>query len=166
MLEPNTEYTQLFCYCPKCGSPIFRSGRAICTDPLQYTYDCGNHGCDWKFIGTENNLIQKIHELAKLKEEYDQTVKADAGKAKLTLVPSQIIWDIARIREYGTNKYHDPENWKKVEKERYKDAAYRHWLAYLEDEDSVDEESGLKHLWHLACNIAFLCEMENWNDKG
>lgn len=96
--------------------------------------------------------------------EYDQTAKADAGKAKLTLVPNQIIWDIARIREYGTNKYHDPDNWKRVEKERYKDAAYRHWLAYLEDEKSVDEESGLEHLWHLACNIAFLCEMENWDD--
>lgn len=94
--------------------------------------------------------------------EYDQTAKADAGKAKLTLVPRQIIWDIARVREYGTAKYHnDPENWKNVEKERYKDAAYRHFLAYLDDEDSVDKESGIKHLYHLACNIAFLCELEN-----
>lgn len=95
----------------------------------------------------------------------DQTAKADNGKAKLTLVPRQIIWDIAKIREYGTNKYHnDPENWKRVEKERYKDAAFRHFLAYLDDEKSVDEESGLEHLWHLACNIAFLCEMERWDD--
>lgn len=93
---------------------------------------------------------------------YDQTAKADAGKAKLTLVPRQIIWDIAKVREYGTAKYHnDPENWKKVEKERYKDAAYRHFMAYLDDENSIDEESGIKHLYHLACNIAFLCEMEN-----
>ena len=96
-------------------------------------------------------------------KEFDQTAKADNGKAKLTLVPRQIIWDIAKIREYGTNKYHnDPENWKRVEKERYKNAAFRHFLAYLDDEKSVDEESGLEHLWHLACNIAFLCEMENW----
>lgn len=92
--------------------------------------------------------------------EKDQNAKADAGKPKLTLVPPQIIWDIARIREYGTKKYGDPNNWKKVEIERYRDAAYRHFLLYLEDPDSVDEESGLKHLWHLACNIAFLCEME------
>lgn len=95
---------------------------------------------------------------------FDQTVKADAGKAKLTLVPRQIIWDIAKIREYGTDKYHDPDNWKKVEIERYKDAAFRHFLAYLDDPSSVDEESGLKHLWHLACNIAFLCEMETKHD--
>lgn len=92
--------------------------------------------------------------------EKDQSAKADAGKPKLTLVPQQIIWDIARIREYGNKKYGDPNNWKKVEIERYRDAAYRHFLLYLEDPDSVDEESGLKHLWHLACNIAFLCDME------
>lgn len=95
---------------------------------------------------------------------FDQNVKADAGKAKLTLVPRQIIWDIARIREYGTDKYHDPDNWKKVEIERYKDAAFRHFLAYLDDPKSVDEESGFMHLWHLACNIAFLCEMEAKHD--
>ena len=90
----------------------------------------------------------------------NQTAKADAGKEQLTLVPRQIIRDIARIREYGNNKYGDPDNWKTVEPERYRDAAFRHWLAYLDDPDGVDEESGLKHLWHLACNIAFLCEME------
>ena len=40
------------------------------------------------------------------------------------------------------------------------DAAFRHFLAYLDEPDGVDKESGLPHLWHLACNIAFLCEME------
>ena len=90
--------------------------------------------------------------------EYNQEVKADAGKARLTLVPRQIIWDIAAIRMYGTAKYHDEDNWKQVETERYKDAMMRHILAYLDSPNSVDEESGLPHLWHAACNIAFLCE--------
>lgn len=90
----------------------------------------------------------------------DQAAKADAGKPRLTLVPRRIIWDIARIREHGTAKYGDPENWKKVEPERYRDAMMRHMLAYLDDPGGVDEESGLPHLWHLACNVAFLCEME------
>jgi hypothetical protein len=102
--------------------------------------------------------IEKIKVVAV--EEPDQTAKADAGKPKLSLVPPQIIRDIAVIREYGNKKYGDPENWKTVEKQRYHDAAYRHWLAYLEDNKSVDSESGLTHLAHLACNIAFLCEME------
>ncbi|MCR4442160.1 MAG: DUF5664 domain-containing protein [Peptococcaceae bacterium] len=89
-----------------------------------------------------------------------KTAKADEGKLRLTLVPRQIIRDIAAIREYGTAKYGDPENWRKVEKERYRDAAFRHFLAYLDDPEGKDEESGLPHLWHLACNISFLCEME------
>lgn len=87
-------------------------------------------------------------------------MKSDAGKPKLTLVPRKIIFDIARIREYGVEKYKDPDNWETVEPERYRDAAFRHFCAYLDDPDGVDEESGLPHLWHLACNIAFLCEME------
>lgn len=91
----------------------------------------------------------------------NQQAKADEGKAQLTLVPRRIIWDIASIRMYGNKKYGDPENWKQVEIERYRDAAFRHFLAYLDDPSGVDEESGLSHLWHLATNIAFLCEMED-----
>lgn len=90
----------------------------------------------------------------------DQTAKADAGKPRLTLVPRRIITAIARVRMYGNEKYHDPENWRQVEPERYRDALFRHLLAYLDDPHGVDDESGLPHLWHLACNVAFLCEME------
>ena len=92
-------------------------------------------------------------------ENQKQDAKHDAGKPRLTLVPRRIIWEIAKIREYGTAKYGDPENWRLVEPQRYRDAAYRHFLAYLDDPDGVDEESGLPHLSHLACNIAFLVEM-------
>ena len=95
----------------------------------------------------------------------DQTAKADSGKLQLTLVPRQILYCIAKVREYGTLKYKDPNNWKRVEPQRYRDAAFRHFLAYLDDPDGVDEESGLPHLWHLACNIAFLCEMEGAEKK-
>lgn len=91
----------------------------------------------------------------------DQKAKQDAGKLRLTLVPRRIIFDIAKVREYGNRKYGDPENWKTVEPDRYRDAAFRHFMAYLDDPDGVDEESGLPHLAHLACNIAFLCELEN-----
>ena len=90
----------------------------------------------------------------------NQTAKADAGKLQLTLVPRQMIRDVARIRMYGNAKYGDPENWRTVEPQRYRDAAFRHFLAYLDDPHGVDEESGLPHLWHLECNLAFLAEME------
>lgn len=91
----------------------------------------------------------------------DQKAKADYGKPKLTLVPRRIIFDIAKVREYGCKKYKDPENWKRVEIERYRDATFRHFMAYLDDPKGVDDESGLTHLSHVACNIAFLCELES-----
>ena len=90
-----------------------------------------------------------------------QSAKADAGKLRLTLVPRRIIWAIAAIREYGNKKYHDPDNWRQVEPQRYRDAAFRHFLAYLDDPNGVDAESGLPHLWHLCTNCAFLCELED-----
>ena len=96
-----------------------------------------------------------------------QEAKKDAGKIRLTLVPRQIIWDIAAIRQWAVeNKYPDENNWKEVEPQRYKDAAYRHFMAYLDDPSSVDAESGLSHLWHLCTNLAFLCEMEKWNEEA
>ena len=90
-----------------------------------------------------------------------QTAKADAGKAQLTLVPRKVIWAIAKVRMYGNKKYGDPENWRQVEPQRYRDAMMRHMLQYLDDPHGVDDESGLPHLWHLACNISFLIEMED-----
>lgn len=92
----------------------------------------------------------------------NQTAKQDAGKVQLTLVPRAIFWKIAKIRMYGNEKYGDPDNWKQVEPQRYRDALMRHLLLYLDDPKSIDKESGLPHLWHAACNMAFLCEMEDW----
>lgn len=91
--------------------------------------------------------------------EDDQKAKADAGKPRPTLVPVSLIEAVTAVRMYGNEKYHDPENWRQVEPQRYRDALYRHWLAYLKGE-KCDQESGLPHLWHLACNAAFLIEME------
>ena len=96
----------------------------------------------------------------------DQSAKQDAGKLQITLVPTQIIRDIAEVRMYGNKKYGSADNWKQVEPVRYRDAFMRHLLAYIDDPEGVDAESGLPHLWHAACNIAFLCEMEVLNDKG
>lgn len=110
---------------------------------------------------TQGNYVRGVENVT----EYNQSAKADKGKLRITLVPRQIIRDIAAVRGFGTEKYKDPDNWKRVEKERYRDAVCRHLLAYLDDPKSVDEESGLPHLAHLATNVAFLCEMERWDDE-
>lgn len=127
-------------------------------------------------IKAHNNLNNAINEIKKTISEFcesyedykkinSQNYKTDAGKPMCRLVPSEIVRAIARVREYGLEKYHDPDNWKLVEKERYQDATYRHLLAYIDDSDGLDDESGLPHLWHLACNVAFLCEMQKEDFK-
>lgn len=109
----------------------------------------------------ENEMMQEYMREKRKAAFNKQQTKSDSGKPQLTLVPRAILPAIARVREYGTKKYGDPENWRQVEIQRYRDAAFRHFLAYLDDPTGADEESGLPHLWHLACNIAFLCELED-----
>ena len=113
-----------------------------------------------------NELDEMIISAVKESMQNKQQAKADSGKPRLTLVPRKILFDIARVREYGNKKYGSTDNWKQVEPERYRDAAFRHLCAYLDDPTGTDEESGLPHLWHLACNVAFLCEMEGAEQHG
>lgn len=150
--------------CPICGAFIFCDESVTYTSyPLQHKYYCPDCGGFSKITFSDESLRSYIKETFEVKEEINYHAKQDYGKAKLSLAPRRIIWDVAAIREYGNNKYPDggPDNWKGIEPERYRDAAYRHFLGYLDDPKSVDSESGLPHLWHLACNIAFLCEMED-----
>ena len=92
-----------------------------------------------------------------------QNNKYDSGKPKIAMVPTQIIWDIAEVREYGNRKYGDPDGWKMVEPQRYVDALLRHTLEFMRDPHSVDDESKIQHYKHMACNLAFLCEF--WRDE-
>lgn len=122
-------------------------------------------------VGVEAKLEQAVPELSKHittspaiveyapAPEPNQTAKADAGKPRLTLVPPAIMFEIAKIREYGNAKYHDPDNWKQVEPQRYWDACVRHIFAALSDYTKKDDESGLLHISHAACNLSFLLQM-------
>ena len=96
-----------------------------------------------------------------------QFAKADNGKLQISLVPMQINKDIAEVRMYGTNKYNSPNNWVIVEMKRYVDALLRHLIAFIEDNNSVDEESGIPHYKHASTNMAFICEMmrEDWPER-
>ncbi len=92
--------------------------------------------------------------------DYDYTAKSDCGKARLDLVPPEIIEAIGAVRTYGVKKYTDPQSWRRVEVERYRAALMRHLCKYLKNPQGVDEESELPHLWHAAANIAFLIALD------
>lgn len=148
-----------FVYCQRC--PLYAAGEDTCEAGLLHADDyCNGRETAWEAIAR----WQERQEANNAQPE--QGAKADAGKVQLTLCPPEIIKAIARVRMYGTAKYGDRDNWQMVEAQRYRDAAYRHWLAYLGDPCGVDEESGLPHLWHLACNIAFLIELGEGERDG
>lgn len=104
------------------------------------------------YIDENGDALAKVNGISK-----DQSAKADKGKLELSLVNPQLVKAVAEVRMYGTEKYGDSENWRKVEPKRYVDALYRHLLAYIEGNE-VDEESGLSHLAHMACNLSFLLD--------
>lgn len=107
----------------------------------------------------KDDAIGIIHHQEDRGADKDQSAKADKGKLELSLVNPQLVKAVAEVRMYGTEKYGDSENWRKVEPKRYVDALYRHLLAYIEGNE-VDEESGLSHLAHMACNLSFLLDKE------
>lgn len=85
-------------------------------------------------------------------------VKADNGKPRLDLVPLEVLYPLAKVREYGLSKYGKSgmENWDKIEDERYLAALLRHLVAYQKDNNALDEESGLPAIYHVLCNATFL----------
>ena len=111
----------------------------------------------------KNSMIEYINEPSSLtqKVKQNQSAKADSGKPNLSLVPTQIIYEIEKVRSFGSKKYKDPDNWKSVELERYHQALLRHTLAIWDDVQAKDKESGLLHLSHIATNIAFILELLN-----
>lgn len=106
------------------------------------------------YIDENGDVLTRVNGISK-----DQSAKADKGKLELSLVNPQLVKAVAEVRMYGTEKYGDSENWRKVKPKRYVDALYRHLLAYIEGNE-VDEESGLSHLAHMACNLSFLLDKE------
>lgn len=87
-------------------------------------------------------------------------VKHDEHKNRLDLIEPQFIEGVGDVLTFGANKY-EPNNWQNVDdaENRYYAAAMRHLLAWRRGE-KTDEESGLSHLKHAACNLMFLLHFE------
>jgi hypothetical protein len=82
--------------------------------------------------------------------------KHDAGKQRWDLLPVLVLQGVVAVLTFGAAKY-APHNWQLVADPiaRYRAALERHWFALVEGE-TVDEESGIHHAFHFACNALFL----------
>lgn len=95
----------------------------------------------------------------------DSGKKLDDGKNRLDLIPPAAIIELGKVLTMGSGKYGD-RNWEKgIEFNRVYGAALRHLITWWNGEDT-DKESGLSHLSHCLCNIAFLIHFERGNSYG
>ena len=85
-------------------------------------------------------------------------IKFDTGKLRYGLIPPLAQAEMVKVLTFGAEKY-EPDNWKKVpeSKTRYFDALERHVWAWKTGEQT-DPESGIHHLAHAMCCLAFLYE--------
>lgn len=84
--------------------------------------------------------------------------KHDKDKAPITMIPSEAIEEMAHAFNYGAKKY-TRNNFKSgIEYTRLLDAAFRHMLAFNNNEDT-DPESSRSHISHALASLAMLMYM-------
>jgi hypothetical protein len=96
---------------------------------------------------------------------HEQGMKRDHDKLRLDLLPWRAVEGVAEVLTFGAAKY-APRSWVTVPDayRRYFAAALRHLLARAKGERN-DPESGLPHLAHAACNVLFLCELDDGGES-
>ncbi len=130
--------------CPKCGFPnCYKYPKEITPEIPAPFIECKSCGVEFAVDISEW-----------LSEQLYKGIKFDNEKPMVDLIVPEFIEDLAKVLTIGAKKY-APNNWKKVGKERYLAATYRHLLAYHKGEKD-DPESGLSHLIHCACNLMFM----------
>lgn len=86
--------------------------------------------------------------------------KHDQGKLDYSLMPIIAEEEMVKVLMFGAHKY-AAGNWRKVDDlTRYYNAAHRHMRSWMRGE-KLDPETGLPHLSHAMCCLAFIVELEN-----
>lgn len=81
--------------------------------------------------------------------------KFDTNKVRVDLLPTESMFEIAKVLTFGANKYGE-HNWRRgMAWSRVYAAAQRHMMKWNAGE-THDEESGENHLAHAAVNLIFL----------
>lgn len=123
--------------------------------------DCAKIWEDERGICLECSIESCIQDGKNVLEKNKQTT----GKPRYSLLNFSAIEGIIAVREYGCKKYSDSDSWKSVPVQSFIDAAMRH-LAEMQKGYLIDEESGLHHADHAACNLMFISAMQKIPGNG
>jgi len=89
------------------------------------------------------------------KELWPTGRKDDSEKSRVDLIDAEFLEGLGDVLAFGARKY-NAHNWRGgIKYSRLIAACFRHLLAILRGEDR-DPESGLGHVFHLACSCMFL----------
>lgn len=108
----------------------------------------------------------------------NEMMRDNSGKPRVSIFPPVVyqlflanvsagkenafIHAVVEILDFGATKY-DLHNWKKAGSwHKCADSAIRHFMKWRAGEE-IDQESGLPHLAHYACNLCFLYEFSVYN---
>ena len=84
----------------------------------------------------------------------DKALRYNEGKARWSLVHFPSLEPMVEVLEFWAKKY-DEENWKKpMDKKQILNSMMRHLVRLMEEEE-LDSESWLPHVWHILANCMF-----------
>lgn len=96
--------------------------------------------------------------------------KDTKGKLRMDLIPPRALVAIAKVREFGNNKYGSPWGWlDNTDPKDFITATKRHLLQIDLGED-LDKESSIDHLYHALTSLAMAVELHSiqkdvlWDD--
>lgn len=87
--------------------------------------------------------------------------KYDNGKVDLSILPFESLERVSRVMMFGEEKY-GRDNWRHLEDpdKRLMKAMLRH-ISEIIKGNRYDNETGMEHIAHVACNALFLCSDYN-----
>ena len=87
--------------------------------------------------------------------------KLDQGKPRYDLIPPELLEGVAAVLTEGAREKYPARNWEGgMRWGKYFAALMRHMWAWWRGEN-LDPETGMSHLHHAACCLAFLIAYES-----
>lgn len=92
--------------------------------------------------------------------------KHDTNKPRASLLAKGFVPAVIRVLEHGA-KVHGDNNWRDVPnaRERYYNAVKRHLVAWWEEGELADKDTGESHLAHAVCSLMFLWWLDAQGSK-